>query len=173
MYGAVYRNANWLGQHSYKPGTRGEEVFFEVKKHEQLVSHYETAVKGGETDLAPRLEQLQLDLAMYRKVESAVSANSELANASAVGQIDASPRFNYSNKPIVTSAEARAAVEPKDGKFADFTEYKIAVRADWKPLPNTTYELEGISVRTGDKGRVLTVSGNCLLYTSPSPRDRG
>ena len=36
-----------------------------------------------------------------------------------------------------------------------------------------------MSARTGDKGRIHRVGGNyaivitCLLYTSPSPRDRG
>ena len=59
----------------------------------------------------------------------------------------------------MTSAEARAAYEPADGKFESFEKYKLAVRADWKPLANTTYELEGITVTTDKLGRPDTVSG--------------
>ena len=153
--GSVYRTVG--SEHSYMPGTRGEEVHFEIAKHESLVSHYENAVAGGATDLAPRLEQLQLDLAVYQRVGSAIEASPTLANAEGLGQIDASPRF--ANKPRVTAAEARAEFEPTDGKFENFDEYKLAARADWKPLPNATYQLEGITVKTDSLGRPETISG--------------
>ena len=86
VYGIAYRKI--IGEHNYKPGTRGEEVFFEVKKHEQLVSHYEAAVKGGETDLAPRLEQLRGSLERHNSELTAIRSNPDLANVPAHGQIN-------------------------------------------------------------------------------------
>ena len=62
----VIRNFDMVGEHNYKPGTRGEEVHFEVAKHESLVAHYETAVAGGAVELAPRLEQLRGDLTAHK-----------------------------------------------------------------------------------------------------------
>ena len=156
LNGAGYRALG--SKHNYLPNTRGEELHFEVSKHEKLVAHYESAVEGGAIELAPRLEQLRTDLAMYNKVLIEMSSNPSLANAEGLGQIDASPRFNY-KKPTITAAEARAAFEPKDGIFANFDEYKLAVRADWKPLASTTYKLEDITVRTDHLGRPSTISG--------------
>ena len=127
LNGLAYRAVG--SEHNYMPGTRGEEVHFEVAKHESLVSHYETAVAGGATDLEPRLEQLQLDLAVYQRVGSAIEASPTLANAEGLGHIDASPRF-AANKLRVTAAEARAEFEPANGKFESFEEYKLAARAD-------------------------------------------
>ena len=154
--GMAYRSLT--GEHSFRPGSRGEEVHFEVSKHELLVQHYESAVSAGSQKLAPRLENLRLDLEVYRDVQTAQQQDPSLADAVGIGEIDASPRFN-DNKLKITSAEARAAYEPADGKFESFEKYKMAVRADWKPLPNTTYELEGITVTTDKLGRPDTVSG--------------
>ena len=93
---------------------------------------------------------------MYRDVQTAQQQDPSLADADGIGEIDV--RF-AKNQLNVTSAEARAAYEPADGKFESFEKYKMAVRADWKPLANTTYELEGITVTTDKLGRPDTVSG--------------
>ena len=59
-----------------------------MKKHEQLVSPYEAAVKGGETDLAPRLEQLRGSLERHNSELTAIRSNPDLANVPAHGQIN-------------------------------------------------------------------------------------
>ena len=112
LNGSAYRAMS--GEHTFMPGTRGEEVHFEVAKHESLVSHYETAVTGGATELAPRLEQLRGDLANHRADLDDISANPVLGELPARGQIDQRP----TNAALVTLAPGgtthSSAMTPRD-----------------------------------------------------------
>ena len=65
-------------------------MFFEVKKHEILVSHYEAAMTNGETEFTPRLSELRESLDIHRSELLAIKANPELASLTGRGQIDVS-----------------------------------------------------------------------------------
>lgn len=96
VYGVAYRAL--MGEHNYKPNTRGEEVHFEVAKHEQLVSHFEVAVANGATDLQPKLDGFRNDLATNKAELAETRVNPDMANAPAHGQIDS----RASNSELVT-----------------------------------------------------------------------
>jgi len=68
-------------------------------------------------------------------------------------------RFNYLTDLPLTSSQIRALFEPVDGAFESFAHYRAASRHDWRPLSNTTYEVEGVVFQTDNLGRPSVVSG--------------
>ena len=69
------------------------------------------------------------------------------------------------NTPVSTAAQETDAAESTNAGKTDNTD-SIEIDPDMQVLP------DGYEVSTDADGNlIVTVGGNCLLYTSPSPRD--
>ena len=126
---------------NYKPGTRGEEVHFEVAKHESLVAHYETEVAGGAVELAPRLEQLRGDLTAHKTDLAEIHANPASGELPAIGRIDVKQ-----SREVMTAVPPDGTLLPSSKLFSN----EIADPALRSIYPNVRH------IETGD---TLTVNG--------------
>ena len=148
VYGIAYRKL--VGEHNYKPSTRGEEVHFEVAKHEKLVEHYESAVSGGAVELKPRLEQLRDSLATHRVELEEIKANPEVGDLPGLGQVD------------VKQTRAAMIEVPRSGKISEAAAMPVDVITDpalVSQYPNARHvNLGDTVVVNGEKVSKLGVS---------------
>ena len=60
----------------------------------------------------------------------------------------------------------------EDGIKASELEEKFAEMDGWNAEPNAASLLSGIGIKESDHSKLMKDLNGCLLYTSPSPRDR-